>query len=231
MLTQIPAFGTLLNTAAAVSGGLIGLAIHSKLPDRFRSICFQALGLFTMVAGISMALASRNMVVMVLSIVAGSIIGELLKLDERINGLGSGHGAAVSGATGVKEAFVAASLLYCTGTMGVLGAIEEGLGGTPHLLIAKSLLDGIAALTLASSLGSGVILAALSILLYQGSITIFAFYLQDILTKSVINEISGVGGLILIGLSLDLLGIKKLRVMNMLPALAVAFILALYFLK
>jgi len=182
-----------------------------------------------MVAGISMALSSRNMIIMVLSIVAGSLIGEALRLDVRISGLGSGHGTPLKGGTGVKEAFITASLLYCTGTMGVLGAIEEGLGGVPHLLIAKSLLDGTAAVTLASSMGAGVVLAAIPILVYQGSITLFAFHMQDILTKGVIDEISGVGGLILIGIALDLLGIKKLRVMNMLPALAVAFILALYF--
>lgn len=164
---------------------------------------------------------------MVLSIVGGSITGELLRLDDRVMGLSIG-----TRDTGkIRRGFITASLLYCTGTLGVLGAIEEGLGGVPNLLIAKSLLDGIASMTLASSLGAGVVLAAIPMLIYQGSITIFAFYLQDILSEAVINEVSGVGGLILIGMALSILEIKKLRVMNMLPSILFAFLLAMYFIK
>lgn len=227
IIAHIPGFGTLLNTATATIGGLAGLAIHSRLPERFKSICFQALGLFTFFAGISMALSSNNMIIMVLSIVAGSITGELLRLDDRIMGLSTGPGNTGK----LRSGFITASLLYCTGTLGVLGAIEEGLGGVPNLLIAKSLLDGIASMTLASSLGAGVVLAAIPLLIYQGSITIFAFYLQNILSEAVINEVSGVGGLILIGMALNILEIKKLRVMNMLPSILFAFLLAMYFIK
>lgn len=228
---DIPAFGTLLNTAAATFGGLFGLAVHSRLSERFNTICFQALGLFTLVAGISMALSSNNMLIMVFSIVAGSVIGETLRIDDRITGLSVGNTDPVKGKTRFREGFITASLLYCTGSLGVLGAIEEGLGGIPNLLIAKSLLDGIASLTLASSLGGGVVLAALPLLIYQGSITLFAFYLKDILSEAVLNEISGVGGIILIGIAMNILEIKKLRIMNMLPALVVSFILALYFIR
>ncbi len=230
-LLHIPALGTLLDTAAATFGGLFGLAIHSRLSERFNTICFQALGLFTLAAGISMALSSNNMIIMVFSIVAGSVIGETLNIDERITGLSVKNADPEKGKTRFREGFITASLLYCTGSLGVLGAIEEGLGGIPNLLIAKSLLDGIASLTLASSLGGGVILAALPLLIYQGCITFFAFYLKDILSEAVISEISGVGGIILIGIALNILEIKKLRIMNMLPALVVSFILALYFLK
>jgi uncharacterized membrane protein YqgA involved in biofilm formation len=227
IISHIPCFGTLLNTATATLGGLAGLAIHSRLPERFKSICFQALGLFTLFAGISMALSSKNMIIMVLSIVGGSIAGELLKLDDRVMGLNSG----TSDTGRLRSGFITAALLYCTGTLGVLGAIEEGLGGVPNLLIAKSLLDGIASMTLASSLGAGVVLAAIPLLIYQGSITIFAFYLQNILSEAVINEVSGVGGLILIGMALSILEIKKLRVMNMLPSIIIAFLLAMYFIN
>lgn len=230
-ITHIPAFGTILNTSAAAIGGMIGLAVHSHMPQRFNSICFQALGLFTLVAGISMAMSSNNMLIMVLSIVTGAIIGEMLRIEERITSLSVGKQSPGKGQSVWKEGFVTASLLYCTGSLGVLGAIEEGLGGFPNLLIAKSLLDGIASLTLASSLGAGVILAAIPLFIYQGGITVFAFYLQDILSEAVINEISGVGGIILIGIALNILEIKKLKIMNMLPALAVSFILAMYFIK
>jgi hypothetical protein len=229
--SQIPVFGSLVNALGALAGGLIGLLIHSRLPERVTSISFHALGLFTLVAGISMALSSNNMLIMVFSIVSGSILGEIIGLDQKLKGISSHHPAPADGTVknSFTEACLVASLLYCGGSMGILGAIEEGLGGFPNLLMAKALLDFIASIALASSLGAGVILASAIMFFFQGSITLFAGSLQTFLTQPIIDEISGVGGLMLIGIALGLLEIKRIRVMNMLPSILIAFALALFF--
>ncbi len=231
--SYIPVFGSLVNGLAAFTGALLGLLIHSRLPERVTAISFQALGLFTFIAGTSMALSSNNMLIMVFSIVAGSITGELAGIDQKINSISRHHPTSgnENGSTSFHEACVIASLLYCGGSMGILGAIEEGLGGFPNLLMAKSMLDGIASIALASSLGPGVVLAAGIMFLFQGSITLFADSIQDLLTQPIIDEISGVGGLMLIGIALSLLEIKRIRIMNMLPSLIIAFILGAIFLN
>jgi hypothetical protein len=125
-----------------------------------------------------------------------------------------------------SEGFVTAFLLFCMGSMTILGSIEEGLGGRPNLLIAKSVLDGFSSLALSASLGIGVIFSALPLFIYQGGITLFASSLQQFFTATLINELSAVGGLLLIGLGINILEIKKLNILNMLPSLVIAIILA-----
>jgi uncharacterized membrane protein YqgA involved in biofilm formation len=219
--------GTLINVAAVIIGSCIGVVIHSRLPQRVIEITFQGMGLFTIVLGITMAVKTSNFLIMIVSIVTGSVIGELLNIEKAVTTFSEKikSKAKLKNDT-FSEGFITASLLYCTGSMAILGAIEEGLGGEPRLLLAKSVLDGVASIALASSLGVGVLFSAVPLLAYQGGITVFAGSLQHVFTESIIVELTAVGGILLVGLGITLLEIKQIRVMNMLPSLVVVIVLA-----
>lgn len=230
-LEHIPAFGSLTNALAVLVGGAIGLSAHSRLSERFSTITFQAIGLFTLFLGIHMAAKTQNFLILILSIVGGSLLGELCGLDSALHSLaGIVKHRVGSGDDKFVEGFVTASLLFCTGSMAILGAIEEGLGGFPNLLLAKSLLDGIASIALAASLGAGILFASVPVLLYQGALTLFAGALHASFSEPLVNEVSAVGGLLLLGLGLSILEIKAIRVTNMLPSLVLAAILGSLFL-
>jgi len=222
--------GTLVNAAAVIIGSIIGILIHKKLPKKLTKTAFQAIGLFTIFLGISMALKTQQFLIMIFSIVLGSILGELLDIDSWVNRFGDYLKKKLkSKESNFSEGFVTAFLLFCMGSMTILGAIEEGLGSPPNLLLSKSVLDGFSSIALASSLGIGVLFSALPLLIFQGGITLFAASLQDVLTLALINEITAVGGLLLIGLGIKILQIKEIKVLNMMPSLLVAALLA-YFL-
>jgi uncharacterized membrane protein YqgA involved in biofilm formation len=224
--------GTLINTAAVIAGSLVGLFLHARLPKRLTTVAFQAIGLFTLFMGVSMAMKTTSFLVMVFSIVPGAIAGELIDIDRHLKRLGEWLKSRVrSGNERFTEGMVAAFLLFCMGSMTVLGAIEEGMGSKPNLLVAKSVLDGFASVALAASLGVGVLFSAVPLLVYQGGLTIFAGSLHSALSNVVVNEISAVGGLILVGLGINILEIRQLKVINMLPALAFAGVLAAVFLR
>ncbi len=220
-------FGTLVNAGAVVAGSTVGLLIHRRLPKRVTGIVFQAIGLFTLVLGVRMALKTDNLLVMIFSLVLGAIVGELLGLDAGVRRfgdwlrrrLGSRHDR-------FSEGFVTAFLLYCMGSMTVLGAIKEGLGGSPDLLLAKSVLDGFSSIALAAGMGIGVMFSAVPLLLYQGGLTLAAGSLQHVLSDPVVNEVTAVGGVVLLGLGVSILDIRDIRVLNLLPSLAVAGVLA-----
>lgn len=222
--------GTLINAAAVILGSLIGLAIHARLPERLTRIAFQGIGLFTVFLGFTMAAKTSNFLVMIFSIVPGSIIGELIGIEKHMDRLAGRIKQKIrSENKSFSEGFITAFLLFCMGSMTILGAIEEGLGGRPDLLIAKSVLDGFSSIALAASLGAGVIFSVLPLLVYQGGITLFASSLQQFFTSALINELSAVGGLLLIGLGINILEIKRLSILNMLPSLVIAVILAYFF--
>jgi hypothetical protein len=223
--------GTLLNVTAVLIGSSAGIFIHSRLPDRLITITFQGIGLFTLALGVSMAIQTSNFLIMVASIVIGSIIGEFLDIERRIDRFSEWIKKKIAGGHDTfSEGFITASLLFCTGSMAILGAIEEGLGGEPHLLLAKSVLDGLSSVILAASFGIGVIFSAVPLLLYQGGITLCARALQDTINTVMITELTAVGGLLLIGLGISILEIKKVKVMNMLPSLVIVIVLAYIFL-
>ena len=223
--------GTLINIVAIIVGGSIGLVIKSKLPDRIIKIVFQALGLFTVFIGISMALKTEQFLIMILSLVIGSIIGELIDIEKYLNRVSE----KVKSRFKLKnekftEGLMTAFLLYCVGSMTILGAIEEGLGNEPNLLLAKSIMDGFSSIALASVLGVGVIFSIIPLLLYQGGLTLLAAFAGDYFSVIIINELTAVGGILLIGLGISILEIKKIKVVNMLPALIVVVIFAWLFL-
>ena len=222
--------GTLINVGAVLIGGLLGLIIHKRMPDKITKLVFQAIGLFTLFLGFHMASKTENFLIMIFSLVIGSILGEWINIESGINRF-SDWLKKKSGSSNAKfsEGFLSSFLLFCMGSMTILGAIEEGLGGDPNLLLAKSVLDGFSAIALAAAMGIGVIFSVIPLLIYQGGLTLFAGYLQDYLTNPIINELSAVGGIMLIGLGISILEIKNIKVINMLPALFVAVALA-YFL-
>lgn len=245
--------GTLINVAAVIAGSLVGTFFHARLPKRFTTVAFQGIGLFTLFIGFTMATKTKSLLVLVFSIVLGAIAGELLDIDRLLNRFGEWlrkrlerngiNHQGTKARTGEEsdttvpepsrfaEGLVTAFLLFCMGSMTVLGAIEEGLGGRPNLLAAKSVLDGFASLALASSLGIGVLFSVIPLFIYQGGLSLLAGSLHTALSNTVVGEVSAAGGLILIGLGITILEIKQLKVLNMLPALVFAGVLAAVFLR
>lgn len=231
LFAHLPAAGTLVNALAVVIGSTAGLLIRSRLPENLMKAIFQSIGLFTLFLGVHMASQTGNFLVLIFSLVLGSILGERIDLDGLLQKFGEVLKKRFSkGNDRFVEGFITASLLFCTGSMAILGAIEEGLGSFPNLLFAKSLLDGVSSLALSASLGLGVLFAAIPLVLYQGSLTFFAGAAQTYLSQAVINEMSAVGGLILLGLGLVILDIKAIKVTNMLPGLILAALMAAFFL-
>jgi uncharacterized membrane protein YqgA involved in biofilm formation len=223
--------GTLVNAGAVILGSTIGLLIQRKLPERITRVAFQGIGLFTIFLGIYMALKTSNFLIIIFSILIGSIIGAGIDIDEYMNRFGEFLKKKIkTKSEKFTLGMVTSFLLFCMGSMTILGAIEEGLGGYPHLLFAKSVLDGFASIALASTLGIGVMFSIIPLIIYQGALTLFASLFQNILSTPVIDEITAVGGLILIGLGINILEIKKLKVINMLPAIIIAGILAYFIL-
>jgi uncharacterized protein len=218
--------GTLVNAAAILAGGTAGLFIHSRLPARFTKIVFQGIGLFTIFLGFSMAMKTGNYLVMIFSIVLGSISGELIDIDKRINFF-SEYIKKLTGSSNARfsEGMVTSFLLFCMGSMTILGAFEEGLGNNPSLLYAKSVLDGVSSIALAAAMGAGVLFSIVPLIIYQGGLTLFAARLGNLMSEPVMNELTAVGGLLLIGLGIGILDLKKIKILNMLPALLFAVLL------
>ncbi len=223
--------GTIVNFFAVIAGSILGILIHSKLPDKIIKTTFQGIGLFTLFIGIQMGLKSSNLLILIFSIILGSITGELLKIEERLESLSKKLKRKIKSKNDrFTEGLITSFLLFCMGSMSILGCIQEGIGGSPDLLLAKSALDGFSSIALASSMGSGVLFSSIPLLIYQGSLTLFASYLKQILSPQIINELTAVGGLLLIGLGINLLEIKKIKILNMLPALLYSLFILFIFL-
>lgn len=221
--------GTFVNVATVVAGSLLGLLFHSRVPERFVKIAFNGIGIFTLVLGMSMALETEQPLFMVFSIILGSLIGEALELDRRLNNMSEMVKKSVgSKSDGFSNGLITAFLLFCMGSMTIMGAINEGISGDYNLLLTKSLMDGFAALALASTLGAGVLFSAVPLFLYQGGLTLLAAQLQLFFTDAMITELSGVGGLLLIALGLNILDLKKIKVTNMLPSLIIIVVFSVF---
>jgi uncharacterized membrane protein YqgA involved in biofilm formation len=218
--------GTYVNVVAVVVGSLIGLVLHQRFPEKLKRIGFQAIGLCVLVLGTSMALKTDKFLILIFSLLIGAITGEALGLDRHIERFGEWLKARI-GSTNDQftEGLVSAFLLYCMGAMTVIGAIEDGLNNDPSILYAKSLMDGCASIALASTFGLGVLISAIPLFLYQGGITLAAASAKSFFTEPLITELSAVGGVILMGLGIQLLDLKEIRVVNFLPALLVVIIL------
>jgi uncharacterized membrane protein YqgA involved in biofilm formation len=217
--------GTAINVVAVLVGGGIGTLVGAKLPGAMRHTAVQAIGIVTLLVGVSNFLEHDNPLVPLLSVVAGLVVGELLGIEGALKRFGDrlekrfSRGAAESP---VSRAFVTTSLLFCVGPLTVIGSLEDGLKGDYSLLALKSALDFIAALTFASVLGWGVLLSAGTVLVVQGSLTLGAGLLESVVTGAMISATTATGGILIFGLGLGLLEIKDVRVANMLPALLFA---------
>ncbi len=218
--------GTLVNTAAVIDGGTFGILLKKNMPERLKTIYFQAIGLFTIAIGISMVFNMQHILIVVSSLAIGSLLGEWWNLEIRVEELSvflKFKFRIVS--EKFSEGLITAFLLYCIGSMTILGAIREGMGGSSDLLLTKSLIDGFSSIILASAFGIGVLVSSIPLLIFQGGITLMAIFASSFFTSEIIQGLSSVGGILLIGLGINILEIKKLRIMNMLPALIVVVFL------
>ncbi len=223
--------GTLINAAAVIIGSLIGLLFHARLPQRYTDILFQAIGLFTIVLGISMALKAEVWILVILSLIIGAIIGEALRMDRFFDQLADRLGKYFGIGSGrFNEGLLTSFLLFCMGSMTVLDAIEEGLGGKPELFYIKSLMDGISSIALASGMGIGVLFSVVPLFLYQAGLTVLAAQFGSFMPELMITGISATGGVILVGLGLNLLKITQLRILNLLPSLVVLVLVTFLYL-
>lgn len=216
--------GTIVNFIAIVIGGGTGLLLKNGLNERIKAIITQAIGLIVLFSGISgsiskMMLPEANTVVFIFSLVIGGIIGETLQIDKKFNAISASIDNKFGGGNSVSVGFMKATMLFCIGAMAIVGSIESGVTGNHQILFAKSVIDGITAVILASTYGIGVLFSAVAVLIYQGSITFLSIYIAPYLTSEMIRELSIVGGILIACLGLDMLGIKKIKVENFIPAL------------
>lgn len=224
--------GTLVNFGAVIIGSTIGLIIHRNLPKRYVQLVFQIMGLFTLVLGFKMALEGQQLLIMIFSLILGGLLGEVLKIEDWINSLGDRvKRLTKSKSDTFSEGLITAFLLFCVGSMTIVGAIEEGMGGNPELLLIKSLMDGISSIALTVAFGIGVLFSAIPLLIFQGGLTFLASQAGEFIDPVVITEVTAVGGVILIGLGLNLLEIKKIKVVNLLPAMLIVPLLMELFIK
>lgn len=216
---QILRTGTLINVIAVIAGSIIGVFIGNRLPKRFIEIVFQAIGLFTLFLGVSMALQTEHVFFLILSLILGAVLGEVMGLEKRINRFSEFVKKKFrSKNERFSEGLLTAFLLYCMGSVTIIGAIDEGLRDDPNLLMIKSLMDGISSVALASAMGIGVAFSIIPLFIYQGGITLFASYLGEYFSEVIVSELTATGGILLLGLGLQILNIKSLRILNMLPA-------------
>ncbi len=221
--------GTFINVAAILIGGTIGLFFGARIPERYKNTVIAGMGLFTAAMGLQMFFKSGNQLIVLGAIIIGAMLGEWIGIEDWLQALGETLEKRFSSDTetgaGSKfvRGFMVASLLFCIGPMAILGSIQDGLTGDYKLLAVKSTLDGFASIAFASTLGIGVMFSSLIILVYQGGISLLAGQLNALVTDPMMAEMTATGGVILMGVAFNnLLEIKKIRVGNFLPALAVA---------
>lgn len=215
--------GTLINTVAILVGTALGLLLRKGIPDRLRDTVVQGQGLCVILIGISGALKTADTLGVIICTVIGGLIGAAINIEKRLNDLGSflerkvSHGAEETGS--IAKGFVTASLVFCVGAMAIVGAMDSGLRGDHTTLIAKSALDGVFAIFFAGSLGIGVGLSAFAVLIYQGGFALLAMWIEPLLTEAVITEMGAVGGLLIVGIGLNMIYDKHIAVGNLLPAI------------
>ena len=212
--------GTVVNALAIILGGLIGLLVRGAIADRYKTGVMHAIGLAVIMIGLRAALSSDAIVITIISMAAGTLVGEWLAIEKRLEQLGGwAEQRLASAGDGFARGFVTASLLYCVGSMAVVGALESGLKGDHQTLMAKSMLDGITSVVLSSTFGLGVMFAALPVFLYQGGITLSAVWVKPYLSTDLVSQVTGVGGLLILAIGINILELRRLRVGNMLPAI------------
>ncbi len=228
--------GTIINVAAVILGSLVGLLVGNRIPEKTRQTLISVMGLYTLAYGVFIFTKTQNMLIPLLSLVMGTIIGELLKIEEGLNSLGERIQRKLAiwnpNLTGEPQkfvtGFVSASLLFCIGPMAILGSIQDGISGDFQMLAIKSLLDGIGSIAFASTLGVGVMFSAVVILVYQGAISLLSGWIGQGFGDAAVAEMTATGGVILVGIGIsNLLQIKKIRTGSFLPAIFLAVLIVL----
>jgi hypothetical protein len=221
--------GTFINVAAILIGGTIGLLFGSRIPEKFKNTVIAGMGIFTAAMGMGMFLESNNQLIVLGALIVGALIGEWIGIEDWLQSLGQklekrfSRESETGSSSRFVRGFMVSSLLYCIGPIAIIGSIQDGLTGDYNLLAVKSTLDGFASIAFASTLGIGVLFSSLIILIYQGGISLLANQLNAIITDPMMAEMTATGGILLIGVGVsNLLELKKIRVGNFLPALAVA---------
>lgn len=233
MIAVFPLTGTLINAGAVLAGTVVGTALGGRLPERIRESVIWGLGLLTIVVGVAQALVAfegplaeftdASVVVVMGSVLVGAVLGELLRIEDGLERLGEVLKRRFGGGQArFVEGFVVASLVFCVGPLTVLGSIRDGLEGDYQLLAVKSMLDGFAALAFASALGIGVGFSVVTILVYQGALSLAASAVAGAFSRPMIDAMTAAGGLLVMGIGLRLLDLRQVRVGNMLPALVIA---------
>ncbi|MCJ7813902.1 MAG: DUF554 domain-containing protein [Candidatus Atribacteria bacterium] len=224
--------GTIVNVIAIFLGCSVGYILKSKFPEKIGKIVMQTLGLASLLIGMQMALKTDNILLMIFSLVIGGIIGEIMGIEKGLEKFGERVKLRLKSNTASErfvEGFVTASLVYCVGSMAIMGALKEGISGNPDILYTKSLLDGLTSIAFTAAMGIGVLFSVIPVFLYQGGITMLAQLIKDFLSPEVINEMTAVGGILILGIGLELLEIKKIKIGNLLPAILIAAFLAAIF--
>lgn len=217
--------GTIVNSVAIIFGGTLGVIFKKGIPESYKVTIIQGLGLSVFIIGLSGATGGQDILLMISSVVIGTIIGETINIEKGLEKIGLLIERKVGAKEGgIAKGFITGSLVYCIGAMAIMGALESGLTGNHEILFAKSLIDGITSVIFASTLGIGVAFSSIAVFIYQGLITITATFIKPFLVQSVITEMSAVGGLLIMAISINIMDIKKIKVGNMLPAVFIPII-------
>lgn len=215
---------TLINAALVLLGSCLGLLFRNRIGARFITILTHALGLCVMGIGITSAITTQNTLCVIVCMVVGAALGEWLRIEDRLDGAGELLRKKLAGAGGnsrFTEGFVTASVLFCVGSMAIMGAMEAGIRGNWSILVSKGVIDGVTAITFAATMGLGVACSVIPLVLYQGGLTLLFQWIGPFLDPAAIVEMSAVGGTIILGIGLNMLGLgrEKIRVGNLLPAI------------
>lgn len=217
--------GTIVNTLSIIIGSLIGLFFKGSIPEQFSKTIMHGIGLAVILIGLKTALKTEAILMVIISLAVGSFLGELLRVENRLDQLGNWLGKRLSqDSKGISKGFVSTSLLYCVGAMAIIGSMESGLTGNHQTLFAKSILDGIGSILFASTLGIGVLFSAASVFIYQGLLTLTASSIKPFLLPEVVSQMSAVGGLLIVAIGIGLLEIKRIKIGNMLPAVFIPLV-------
>ena len=219
--------GTVVNMAAVIIGAAIGVILRKGISERYKNVIMQGIGLAVALIGLKMALKTNNELIVISSLALGGILGETLNVDRMLESLGTRLQNLFAADDGdFVKGFVTSSLIFCVGAMSIMGSLESGLTGQHRILFAKSVLDGITAIVFGSTMGWGVVFSGVSVFIYQGSITLLAGAVKAFITEAVLAEMTATGGLLILAVSSNILGIKQFNVANLLPAIFVAIMLA-----
>jgi uncharacterized membrane protein YqgA involved in biofilm formation len=221
--------GSIANAAAIIVCGIIGSFLKKGLPKRYGDLVIAALGFFTVMLGVSFAMKTEHPLVVIFSLVIGAALGEWIDIEKRMDNLGNAVQSKLKGFKGnFSQGFVTSSLLFCVGSMAIMGSLQSGLVNDHQTLYTKAVMDGVISVVFASTLGIGVAASAFPVFIYQGAITLLAAFLQPYLSAAVVLEMTAVGGILLMGVGSNILEIKKVRVGNLIPAIFIPILIMLF---